>query len=127
MVGVNVDGAVTAWLLILFFFPFVFALMISWVIWPVTFGYLVLHSPNKKQIKWWVFAPLSSLAGSIVGCVKAGFILWVPMLLCFRFWPPSDQAFSWADVFYVGVGCSWSTLFSTAWILRTDKRLHDGT
>lgn len=109
-----------------FLYPVFFAAFFSWAIWPVTFAYLAAHSPHKRAVKWWLFMPVGSLAASIVGSLKAGFILWVPTLLFFRFHVPELDHFSFSVVFFFVSGGATAIAFSGSWALWMDRELHSG-
>jgi hypothetical protein len=125
MFGVGLGSAAVGGAILLFAFPLALALLLAWVIWPLIFLQLVAKSPNRNRLKWWIFMPLASLAASVIGTLKAGFLLWIPMVICFHFWPPSDNTLTMADIFYLGIAAGLSALIATKWILDFDLKMHE--
>lgn len=126
MYGIGLGGQAMGAILYYCAYPIFFAFFFSWAIWPVTFAYLVAHSPNKRAVKWWLFMPVGSLAASIVGSLKAGLVLWLPTLLFFRFHVPDIDHFSTDILFYFVSGGACAVIFSGKWAVWMDQELHSG-
>ncbi|MGZ3706515.1 MAG: hypothetical protein ACXWP1_12205 [Bdellovibrionota bacterium] len=75
------------------------------------------------KLKWWLFMPVVSLAASLVGCLKAGLIFWIPAVI-WGFKGIAGSPDSLANLFYFGAAGAASSLFSTAWVMKVDRELH---
>lgn len=114
------------WANVLFVFahPLFFLQLFFPAIWALTMAALAGTSPYRRAVKWWLFMPLTSLAGAIAGTFIAGLLLWVPTIVLADFHLPREESLEWPVVQYLAFGGGVSALLAFRYARRIDRRLH---
>lgn len=124
MFGADLSGLVHYTIFFVFLYPLFFASVFSALVWPAVFGSLVVASPHRGKIKWWVMMPVACFAACIGGSLLAGLALWLPTLYLYDFCAPAFREINKASIFYFGTGASAAALVGASLARRLDEALH---